>query len=110
MDLLSFQFDRYGGGFCVEIARCPPGGVVTSEDQIILPAKLKVWDLNPSRRRRIVVCETGGKADWFRFDRQPPHELSLMLLERLEAPNLWDGLGPYGLPNEQRRILKDITG
>jgi hypothetical protein len=29
MDLLTFQFDKWGGGFVVEIARCGNGGFTT---------------------------------------------------------------------------------
>ncbi|MEF0938929.1 DUF4304 domain-containing protein [Rhizobium sp. BR 362] len=106
IDLLTFQFDRNGGGFLVEIARCPPDGVVTPWGERIGPNKVKAWDLNPTRRRRVVVRETGRVEDWFRFDQQSPHDLSLMLLGKLDAPDLWDGLGPFGQPNEQHRMLE----
>jgi len=43
--------------------------------------------------------------EWFRFDRESPHELSLILLAKLDAPDLWDGIGPFGQPNEQHRML-----
>ncbi|MDX8529773.1 DUF4304 domain-containing protein [Mesorhizobium sp. VK25A] len=108
IDLLTFQFDRHGGGFLVEITRCPPGGVVTPEGKAIAPNDVKAWDLNPSRRRRVVVRQTGRMEDWFRFDRQSSSDLSLMLLGKLNAPGLWDGLGPFGEPNEQHRLLKDL--
>jgi len=108
IDLLTFQFDRNGGGFLVEIARCPPDGVVTHWGEPIAPNKVKAWDLNPTRRRRVVVRETGREEDWFRFDRQPPHDLSLILLGKLDAPHLWDGLGPFGRPDEQHRMLEDF--
>jgi len=110
VDLLTFQFDRNGGGFVVEIARCPPDGIVTSGGKVIPPSKVKAWDLHPNRRRRVVAHEAPGTDGWFRFDRKAPHELSTILLGKLDEPDLWDELGPFGRPDEQYLPIDGVGG
>lgn len=66
-DLLMFQFDRYGGGFVVEIAKCPPGDFVTSWGERIPAKKLEVYYLHPDRRFRLGTAST-GEDHWFRYD------------------------------------------
>jgi hypothetical protein len=101
IDLLTFQFDRHGGGLVVEVARCPPVGVVTYWGKEIPPKKVTAWDVHPSRRKRVQSYESSGTDGWFRFDRESPQDIVVALLGRLNAPGLWDGLGPVGQPNEQ---------
>jgi len=101
VELLTFQFDRNGGGFVVEIARCPPDGIVTPGGKMIPPSKVKAWDLHPYRRKRVVANEAPGTDGWFRFDRQAPRELGGTLLGKLAESDLWDGLGPFGRPDQQ---------
>ena len=67
IDLLTFQFDRHGGGFVIEIGKCPPGGYTTSWDKIIPPDKITAWDVND--RQRLQPGNGGSPSDWFRYDR-----------------------------------------
>ncbi|MEW6303461.1 MAG: DUF4304 domain-containing protein [Verrucomicrobiota bacterium] len=65
--LLTFQFGKWGGGFAVEIAACPPVGVTVHWGEHIPPAKVKAWDV--ARRHRLGAA--GEKSDhWFRYEKR----------------------------------------
>ncbi len=68
IELLSFQFDKNGGGFVIVISRCPPGGITTSWGKEIPPGKVTAHDLHPDERQRLQPLEGGGTDSWFRFD------------------------------------------
>lgn len=68
--LFSFQFDRYGGGFVIEIARAENKPFKTYWGKIIEPKKLTAHDLN--KRTRIHpkgILENSSTDDWFRYDK-----------------------------------------
>ena len=65
--LVTFQFDKWGGGFAVEIAACPPGGVLMPSGEQIPPTKVRAWDV--ARRLRLGALDE--KSDhWFRYDKR----------------------------------------
>jgi hypothetical protein len=64
IDLMTFQFDRYGGGFVIEVAGCPPKGYTTHWGEEIPPNKVKAHDLNPPNRKRLKDKD----GQWFRYD------------------------------------------
>ena len=69
-DLITFQFDKYGGGFVVEISKAPPGDFTTSWGEIIPIKKLTASYLPPDERLRL--GSKGVNSDyWFRYDRSP---------------------------------------
>ena len=68
IDLLAFQFDKWGGGFVVEIAKCPAEGITHSWGEVALPAKVKVWDVHPRERLRLQPKLGSSAGDWFRYD------------------------------------------
>ena len=68
IDLLTVQFDKYGGGFVIEIGRCPLQGVTTSWGKKIVPAKVTVHDLHHGDRRRLGSPAPGEDGRWFRYD------------------------------------------
>lgn len=65
IDLLTIQFDRYGGGFVVEIAKCPLEGVVHPNGKRIEPSRVTAQDV--SRRLRLGARSESGD-HWFRYD------------------------------------------
>jgi hypothetical protein len=99
-DLLTFQFDRHGGGYVIEIARCPPEGIVTHWGKAIPAQAAKAWDVHPSRRKRIQAENTSGTAGWFRFDVQRPKQLAALTLQKLSDETLWTDLGPSAPPDK----------
>jgi hypothetical protein len=71
INLLTFQFDRSGGGFVIEIANCQRDGFTTSWGKKIEPNKLTAHDL--FKRKRIQSnMDTGSSLteDWFRYDKR----------------------------------------
>src|SRR5690349_15884630 len=68
IDLLSFQFDRYGGGFVIEIGKCSPEGITTPWGEQIPPLKVKVYSLHPNERIRVQPVPGGDASSWFRYD------------------------------------------
>jgi hypothetical protein len=65
IDLLTFQFDKYGGGFIIEIAVCSSEGHTHYWGEKVPPNKVNAYDLHPKNRLRI-----GDKDDWFRYDKR----------------------------------------
>src|SRR5262245_61534450 len=53
IDLITFQFDRHGGGFVIELATGSPAGFTTHWGKHISANKLTAWDLPPERRKRL---------------------------------------------------------
>lgn len=68
IDLFTFQFDRNGGGFVIELGQCPPEVFTTHWGKQIQPEKVTAWDLPPSRRARIKPRVGSGTESWFRYD------------------------------------------
>src|SRR5262245_25567080 len=99
-DLLTFQFDRNGGGYVIEIARCPPEGIVTPWGKTIPAVDAKAWDVHPSRRKRIQADSTSGTESWFRFDVQDAKQLAALTRQKLSDETLWTDLGPSAPPDK----------
>lgn len=104
IDLLTFQFDVHGGGFVIEIARCPPEGIVTPWGKRIPASSACAHDVHPDRRRRIKAREGSGTDSWFRYDVQSPDDITELVLSKLHD-DLWPGLGPTGRPEDQHLPL-----
>ena len=66
IDLLTFQFDRWGGGFLVEVAACQPEGVTHSWGEKVVPGKVTAWDVN----QRLRLGSKGEGDPWFRYDQK----------------------------------------
>jgi hypothetical protein len=64
VDLITFQFDKYGGGFIIEIAVCPPEGYTHTWGEKVPPNKVSAYDLHPNNRLRLT-----DKGNWFRYDK-----------------------------------------
>ena len=69
IDLLTFQFDKSGGGFVIEISKCPPDGITTPWGKVIPPNKVRAWDIPPSRRLRLQPRPGSSTSDWYRYDK-----------------------------------------
>ncbi len=65
--LLTFQFDKWGGGFVVEIASCPAEGVTMHWGEPISPSKVTTQHVS----RRLRLGSSGEQSDhWFRYDQR----------------------------------------
>ena len=63
--LLTFQFDKWGGSFVIEIAVCSPKGCTTHWGKFIPPTEIRAWDIN----QRLRLGATDGNSDgrWFKY-------------------------------------------
>ncbi len=68
IDLLSFQFDKWGGGFLIEISKCGSSGIRTHWGEEIPADKVRAIDNPPDKRLRLKPGEGASRGDWFRFD------------------------------------------
>ena len=62
IDLMTFQFDRYGGGFVIEVGVCSPEGYTHYWGEKVPPNKVTAHDLN----NRLRLKKNDGP--WFRYD------------------------------------------
>ena len=92
--MLTVQFDRYGGGFVVELAKCPPDGVTTLWGARIPPNKVKAH--NVLTRLRLGSNPAANEFDhWFRYDgSESPEEVakSVVALIATQADAAWAGV------------------
>jgi hypothetical protein len=89
IDLITFQFDRHGGCFVVEIARCPRDGVLTYWGVHLSPAKVRAWDVNPNFRKRVKPRPGSGTDSWFRYETSDASKVAAEALSFLSEPGLW---------------------
>ena len=90
IDLLTVQFDRHGGGFIVEIAKCEPEGVTTYWGAKIPPNKVTAHDLHPNERHRLGALGPNQDGRWFRFDDGVSTEaVSSELIRMLAEADSW---------------------
>ena len=92
VDLLTFQFDQWGGGFVVEIAKAGGEGVTSASGAKIPAARLKAHDLHPKDRLRLGASGS-GQDFWFRYDQSAPVEaVAREVTNHLErAESWWNG-------------------
>lgn len=63
--LLTFQFDKWGGGFVAEIAVCPRSGALTGTGEHVPPERVTAHSV--SHRLRL-GASAEGRDHWFRYD------------------------------------------
>jgi hypothetical protein len=69
LDVLGFQFNKYGGSFVVEIGACDPAGW-RHDSRLVPPEKVTYGDLPMDRRLRLGASPDRGIFDhWFKFRR-----------------------------------------
>ncbi len=101
VDLLTFQFDRHGGGFIIEAAKGKKEGFTTYWGKHIPAFKLTAWDLHPSDRKRLKPPSVSDTDYWFRYDQNEDCEsvarlaLHLILHEAEPIQNITDNDGGY---------------
>jgi hypothetical protein len=89
IDLITFQFDRHGGGFVIEIARCPSDGILTYRGEHLPPSKVQAWDVHPNFRKRIKPRSGSGTDSWFRYETTVASKVAAEALTFVSQPALW---------------------
>jgi len=92
IDLLTFQHDKWGGGFVIEIACAPPSEITTHWGKTIAPAKVTAWDIFFNQRQRIKPSQGSDTDSWFRYDEGQFHKCVQQVLDALpRAEEWWSG-------------------
>ena len=102
MDLLSFQFDKYGGGFCIEIAQCPEDGYRNKSGNFVAGNNIKAWDIEPIERLRIKPGKGPFRGSWFRFDSDTAAHAARTVLPHLSKANDWW----FSSKQEQTKVIQ----
>lgn len=66
IDLITFQFNRWGGSFIVELASCPLEGTTMDWGEKVLPNKVTAHHINERFRLGAKSMEEDGQ--WFDFE------------------------------------------
>jgi hypothetical protein len=74
VDLLTVQFNKWGGSFVIEIANCRVEGVTKPWGKHIPSNKVTAWNVDPPNRARLGTLATGRNNEWFRYDDGTPVE------------------------------------
>lgn len=89
-DLLTFQFQRGGGGFLIELAEGPADQFTTPSGERIPARNLTAWDLSPLQRSRLLPGKLGAVAVWYGFDRDVlPTAVADQVIEDLPLADAW---------------------
>lgn len=99
LDLLTFQFHKWGGSFLIEIARCGPDGFITPWSTHI-PAD-KVNAHNMYVRKRIRPDDHTRPERWFCFDDEPVTSAAESVLPHLPRAEAWWKAQPIELSRGQ---------
>jgi hypothetical protein len=67
LDLLVFQFSRWGGSFVVELGYCPVGGYTSLSGEHYPPNKVQVHHLHYQQRLRLGSRRPEVADHWFQF-------------------------------------------
>jgi hypothetical protein len=79
IDLITFQFNRYGGSFVVELTTCPKEGVTMSWGEEVPPNKVTAHDVNDRYRLKEDKDEY---ETWFDYENaQCEEDLNLVALK-----------------------------
>ena len=89
IDLITIQFDKWGGGFVVEISKCGTDGITMPWGKRISPKKVTAHDMHPKDRYRL-GCEGPGTDDWYRYDKGNTLEaVAHEVVEQLDKAEKW---------------------
>lgn len=87
IDLISFRFDRYGGGLFIILARMPKDGFMSAQG-FIDPRHGRA-EFMRERHRLGAPLELNWKDHQFRFAAQDPKELAREICSLLDCTELW---------------------
>ena len=91
-DLLTVQFDKWGGGFVVEVATAPAGRFKTPWGGVVPAVKLTAHDLD---RRLRLGARRASVDHWFRYDEgTTAAAVAAQVLAKLVQAERWWAKGP----------------
>ncbi|OWT71476.1 MULTISPECIES: DUF4304 domain-containing protein [unclassified Achromobacter] len=100
-DLWTFQVDKYGGGFVIEISSCPREGMTTAWGKFIPASKVTAHDIN--ERLRLQNHPGSDTTAWYRYDTDAIDTIIARILEALPlAEDWWAERSVHELENRKR--------
>lgn len=86
LHLLSVVFDKYGGGFFLEVSNYPSGDMETSWGEVVREPDITVAHTPIECRARLQQKEHKHSLseDWFRFDKFSEDEIEDLVLEVID--------------------------
>jgi uncharacterized protein DUF4304 len=104
IDLLTFQLNRHGGSFVVEVATCAPEGFTTHWGEHIPPQRVQAHDVHPEQRLRLGSHPPEQTDHWFHYEPETSGSytntaLQVLPLLRTEAEEFWQRHRPALHPN-----------
>ena len=92
IDLITFKFDRSGGGLFVEVSQCGVRGTTTRNGDVVEPRAVKVWDMQHGQIFRLQNPGGWDEDTWLRFDSGQFAHCARQVLECLpKAEEWWKG-------------------
>jgi hypothetical protein len=83
IEVISFQFDKYGGGFVVEKGWAPSGDFQTPWGETVPVTKLRTSYLPFDQVSRLKPATVTSDDYWFRFDEHSPDDVARTLIDVL---------------------------
>lgn len=90
VDLVSFQFDRHGGAFTIEIAKCLPSGIEHPSLGHIPAVKAIAQHRHARYRKRL------GHPSWFSFASSDAAAVAEAALKQLSDSMIWHEVSADG--------------
>lgn len=81
IDLLTFQFNKWGGSFVVELATCPNEGTIMHWGEKIPPNQVNAHHINKRIRLGAKFAEEGGI--WFDYEKASSEEEYIKVAKRV---------------------------
>ncbi|WP_214742485.1 DUF4304 domain-containing protein [Exiguobacterium sp. s48] len=85
IDLVTFQFNRHGGSFIVELAQAPPSGFQTYWGEQISPQKMTAHDIDVDARRRLGSHSSDEDGIWFFYESAQSDQDYLRVVQQVIA-------------------------
>jgi hypothetical protein len=90
IDLLTIQFDPWGGGFVIEVSKCAPDGITLHWGEHVPPNRVRAWDVHPRHRPRLGAPGPGEDGYWFRSDDgTPTDKVAALAVSYLQEADRW---------------------
>ena len=92
LNLITFQFDKWGGGFCIEIANGDPTGFKHYSNKFIEASKMRPYHL--LHRIRLGAVDENSN-HWYRYDDNNYERTAMEVIKNIQIAEKWFHENPY---------------
>ena len=89
IDLIMFQFNKYGGSFVIEVAQCSPKGRIHSWGEKVPPEKVKVYDCLTEDRERITYDKDIDRDEWISYENADYEKAAKEVTHYIDKAESW---------------------